>query len=226
MGKKKLIRFEQNKKFACLCELDAKQLIDAPHVFRGKWSPEFFGNDHELVLELGCGRGEYTLGLARLEPEKNFIGVDIKGSRLFFGAREVHETRLANAGFIRSKIDFIDRIFGREVTEIWITFPDPFSEKPNRRLTSPVFLNKYHEILKPHGVVTLKTDDSELYEFTLWIARKNGLKILKKTTDLYGQAVANTKEAIKTTYERKFLDQNKKICLLSFILDRKVEPLK
>lgn len=225
MGKKKLIRFVANQKFACLFEPPAKELMATPHELRGRWCQDFFGNENELVVEIGCGRGEYALGLARVFPKRNFLGIDIKGSRLFHGAKEVNEEKLTNVGFIRSQIDFIDRIFSREVDEIWITFPDPYAEKPRKRLTSPVFLNRYLQILKPDGIVSLKTDDSELFNFTRWIAEKNHLKILRASEDIYAEGQPQGAEAIQTTYERKFLQLGKGICLLKFVLDKKILPL-
>ncbi|MDN5279926.1 MAG: tRNA (guanine-N7-)-methyltransferase [Clostridiales bacterium] len=226
MGKKKLIRFAENKSFDCLIELDAKDLLQQPHELKGSWAKSYFKNSREIVLELGCGRGEYILGLSRLYPDKNFMGLDIKGSRLYFGAKEVHEANIDNAAFIRSKIDFIDRIFETEVDEIWLTFPDPFSGKPSRRLTSPFFLNRYLKILKKNGIVSLKTDDFELFSFSRWIARENGLRIIKECENLYGQESISAEENIKTTYEARFLAEGKNIHLLKFVLDREIKPLK
>jgi tRNA (guanine-N7-)-methyltransferase len=163
--------------------------------------------------------------MARMFPGKNFIGIDIKGSRLFHPAREISEEGMANAALLRCKIDFIDQIFAAEVNEIWVTFPDPFIEKPRRRLTSPFFLSRYHKVLRPGGIINLKTDNTEVYSSTLALAQENGLPILKATDDLYSGAVTKV-ESIKTTYERKFLEAGKKICLLRFVLDRQIDSTK
>lgn len=222
MAKQKLIRFAENEKFDCLIALDPRDLMLKSHEMKGKWCADFFGNDNPLILEMGCGKGEYTLGLAKLFPDKNFIGIDIKGSRLYHGAKEVHENSIPNAAFIRTKADFIDKIFEREVAEIWVTFPDPFPEKPRRRLTSPFFLNRYLKTLKPGGIVSLKTDDNGLFSFTRWVAQQNNLEILIESEDVYFDGEPDGEDSIKTTYEKKFLQEGKKICLLKFLLDKEV----
>ncbi|MFZ5952975.1 MAG: tRNA (guanosine(46)-N7)-methyltransferase TrmB [Candidatus Rifleibacteriota bacterium] len=225
MGKKKLVRFKENRNFSCLHQLNAKEILKSPHPFQGSWSASQFGNQNSIVLELGCGRGEYTLGLARLFPERNFIGCDIKGSRLFFGAKQVEEAGIKNAAFVRGAIDLIDRVFAAEIDEIWITFPDPYIEKPRKRLTSPVFLNKYRQALKPQGIISLKTDDYGLFKFTTWVARENGLKILKSCENLHQQTEISPEETIMTTYEQKFIAAGKAIHLLKFVLDREIKPI-
>lgn len=222
MGKKKLIRFSENENFSCLHQLQAKKLIEEPHRNFGHWGENCFNNSNEIVLELGCGRGEYALGLARLFPHKNFIGYDIKGSRLFFGAKEVHQAGINNVAFVRGSIDFVDRVFNREIAEIWITFPDPFIEKVRRRLTAPVFLNRYLRALQAGGMISLKTDNEELYNFTHWLARHNGLTIVKACRNLHAQTQLSPEESIQTTYEQKFRAAGKPIHLLKFILDREV----
>ncbi len=222
MAKKKLIRFAENEKFTCLHQLVAKRLIEDFHPNYGKWASNCFNNANELVLELGCGRGEYAIGLGRLFPDKNFIGYDIKGSRLFFGAKEVHETGVVNVAFVRGAIDFIDRVFAREISEIWITFPDPFIEKPKRRLTSPFYLNRYLKVLKPGGTINLKTDNVELFDYTNWLVRKNNLRILKICRNVHVQTCIPEVEAIQTTYEKRFVAQGKPIHLLKFVLDQAV----
>lgn len=226
MGKKKLIRFAQNENFTFLHQPDAKELLQTPHPFRGNWANRQFGNQNELVLELGCGRGEYATGLAKMFPEKNFIGIDIKGSRLFFAAGRIVGEKIANVALVRCAIDLIDRIFYREVSEIWITFPDPYTEKVRRRLTSPFYLNRYVNTLKPHGgLISLKTDDAGLYGFTRWIAESNRLKIIKNSSDLHSSDHLSAEEKILTTYEQKFMAAGKPIHLLKFILDREVSQL-
>jgi tRNA (guanine-N7-)-methyltransferase len=226
MAKKKLIRFKENTGFSCLFEPNALELLKEDFKYKGKWCHEYFGNQNPLVLELGCGKGEYTTGLSQLYKDKNFIGVDIKGSRLFFGARTVETAKIANAAFVRSQIELIDRIFSREASEIWVTFPDPLPDRRHQRLTAPRFLNLYRELLKPDGTVCLKTDDYDLFAFTAGIARDNGLTITAETNDLYNSELLASTPAIQTTYEKKFLEAGKKICLLRFKLDNPIKPLK
>lgn len=226
MSKKKLIRFKANKQFERLFEPSALDLIAQDHELKGKWCEDFFKNNNELVLELGCGRGEYTVGLARLDPGKNYIGVDIKGSRLFFGARKIEEERLDNACLVRSQIELVPSIFDREVSEIWLTFPDPRPDRIRRRLTAPNFLNRYRKILRNDGNICLKTDDYDLYDFTLELARKNKLEVLDHTSDLYASQLKDKLPPIQTMYEEKFIAAGKKICFLKFRLDRDVAPLK
>lgn len=226
MSKKKLIRFKANTEFERLFEPPALDLIAQDHELKGKWCEEFFKNNNELVLELGCGRGEYTVGLARLDPGKNYIGIDIKGSRLFFGAKIIEKERLNNACLVRSQIELVPAIFDREVSEIWLTFPDPRPDRIRRRLTAPNFLNRYRKILRNDGSICLKTDDYDLYEFTLELAQKNKLEVLDHTSDLYSSHLKEQLPPIQTMYEEKFIAAGKKICFLKFRLDRDVAPLK
>lgn len=220
MAKQKLIRFKENENFDRLFQPRAKQLLEQPHEFRGNWGAKVFNNSNPIVLEIGCGRGEYTVGLAKLQPDHNFIGIDIKGSRLFHGVKTVTDESMTNAIFIRTLADFVDAIFYREISQIWITFPDPFEGKDRRKLTAPGFLAKYYRVLQPNGVVTLKTDDSGIYEFTLEIVKKYNLPVLINTTDLYASEHIDSLPTIQTVYEKKFLAEGKKIHLLSFVLDK------
>lgn len=225
MGKKKLIRFKENATFARLFEPPALELLEKDHHLKGHWARNFFANDNDLKLELGCGRGEYTVELARMFPEQNFIGIDIKGSRLYFGVKAVQNENLNNACFVRTQIELINRIFAREVSEIWVTFPDPFPERAHRRLTSPAFLNRYLDILRDDGAICLKTDHFELFEFTRKIAIDNSLEITAETSDLYGSELIETLPPVQTTYEKRFLEEGKKICFLRFKLNKAVKPL-
>lgn len=211
---------------ACLFEPDALELLQKDHHLKGKWANEYFQNDHKIVLELGCGRGEYTIGLAEIYSEQNFIGVDIKGSRLFFGAKAVLENNLHNAAFVRSQIALINRIFDHEIAQIWITFPDPMKDRKHQRLTSPRYLNQYREMLQKDGIVSLKTDDYDLFDFTREIANDNQLEIVNATDDLYNSNFLHDLPQIQTTYEKKFLSAGKKICLIQFKLNNPVKPLK
>lgn len=186
---------------------------------RGKWHKEYFGNDNPIVLELGCGKGEYTVGLAGRYPEKNFIGVDIKGARIWSGASAAERNGMKNVAFIRTEIESIDRFFSSgEVSEIWITFPDPQMRKVRKRLTSSRFLSLYRDILNPGGVINLKTDSPFLYIFTSRLVKENSLTVLRDSDDLYGSGSADPVTSIKTYYEQQWLSRGKKIKLLSFSL--------
>ncbi len=188
---------------------------------RGKWNNDYFNNENPIVLELGCGKGEYTVGLAQRYPDKNFIGIDIKGNRIWRGAKTALENKMSNVAFIRTRIDFIERCFvENEVSEIWVTFPDPQPAKSlaKKRLTSPIFLKRYKNFLKKDGVVHLKTDSKLLYEFTLEVIQENKFPLIEHTADLYSTntiALEETK-AIKTYYENKFLNQGMPIHYIRF----------
>ncbi len=188
---------------------------------KGKWKTEVFKNEHPLVLELGCGKGEYTVGLASNNVNKNYVGVDIKGNRIWTGAKQAIEQKLTNVAFLRSRIDFIDHCFTEnEVDEIWITFPDPQPQKARQRqrLTHPIFLNRYKKFLKPKGVIHLKTDSTGLYEYTLQVIAENNLSILWHTNDLYKNCPPERQELIhiKTYYEKLFTDKGEDIKYILF----------
>lgn len=200
------------------------------HVFekgcdlKGKWNSDFFKNDHPLVLELGCGRGEYTIGLATAFPEKNFIGIDIKGARLWRGAKTAHEEKMANVAFLREQIEALLTYFDLgEVSELWITFPDPQSahRRTRKRLTSIRFLKYYRQILKAGGLVHLKTDDQPLHQFSLEELPLAGGRMQQSSNDIYTE-LADTPSSltsIQTTYEKIFLKEGKKINYLRFDFD-------
>jgi tRNA (guanine-N7-)-methyltransferase len=211
-------------------DLEAKGL----HPLRGKWHAGFFKNEKPIVLELGCGKGEYTLGLAQRYPDKNFIGVDVKGARLHRGAKDASDRKLDNAAFLRIRIDFINAIFGEnEVDEIWITFPDPQKEKARKRLTAPGFLVRYAHLLKPGGIIHLKTDSQELHEYTKQVIAKEGHTILDASNDIYndGRKHDELLTTIQTTYEKRFLAEGLRITYVAFRLkegyglDKKVFPV-
>lgn len=213
MGKDKLRRFAEVATFSNVLELDAgKEQI-------GQWSRAFFKNDNPVVLELACGKGEYSVNLARMFPQKNFIGVDYKGNRIWRGAKTALEENVANVAFLRIQIENILDYFAKgEVDEIWITFPDPQPQlsREKKRLTSPRFLEKYKEILKPGGCINLKTDNDGLHAYTAEKISELGLKLHIKTEDLYHSPYADEVLSIKTYYEKKYLNDNKNINYLRF----------
>ena len=176
-----------------------------------------------LVLELGCGKGEYTIALAERDPERNYVGVDIKGARLWKGAKYATEHQLPNVAFLRTRVEFITAFFAPgEVSEVWLTFSDPQYRSENSRLCSPLFLERYRSFLKPGGIVHLKTDSRFLHEYALAVCRVNGLKILSETTDLYGELPDGLQPVVRevqTFYEQLFLEQGYPITYLSFVID-------
>ncbi len=187
---------------------------------KGKWKQEHFKNNNPIVLELACGRGEYTLALAAMFPEKNFIGIDIKGARIHQGAEIALARQITNAAFLRTKIELIEHFFDKdEIHEIWITFPDPFlkDSKSNKRLTSPFFLNKYRKIMDNDSIIHLKTDDQKLYEYTLDVIKEDpGAMLLYHDDDIYNKALPLAELDIKTYYEFKHLGDNKTIKYIKF----------
>jgi tRNA (guanine-N7-)-methyltransferase len=220
VAKKKLFRFAEMQTFNNVVHATADDVLNKKHPLYGKWAKNFFVKSKPVVLELGCGKGEYTTGLAELFPELNFLGIDIKGARIWKGAKYANENKLDNAGFLRTRIDFISSFFGPgEIDQIWITFPDPQLKKPRKRLTSSVFLNRYREFLKAGGLVHLKTDNPELYHYTLSVIKTNGLELLEATDNLYGSDPAGDVLSIKTYYEQRYLDKGIPITYLKFRID-------
>jgi tRNA (guanine-N7-)-methyltransferase len=221
VGKNKLARWAEMKSFSNVYEPETREAKTGEHPLKGKWKEDFFRNTNPIVLELGCGKGEYTVGLSLKFPLKNFIGIDIKGARIWSGAKTAFENKIPNALFLRTRIEFINSFFSEdEVDEIWITFPDPFPKRRNagKRLTSPVFLNSYRTFLKNNGIIHLKTDKAELYNYTRKIVRSNNLEIIMATNDLYSGNVENEILSIRTYYENIFLRKGIKINYLSFRL--------
>ena len=227
MGHDKLRKFAQNETFSCLVQPDSRQLLSrgyenlCDHAMKGTWSQFFGGAEKPLVLELGCGKGEYTVGLARRHPSCNYVGVDVKGARLWRGAKTVTEEGIPNAAFLRTRVEFISAFFAPgEVSQIWLTFSDPQFKSENSRLTSPVFLSKYRKFLKSGGLVHLKTDSRFLHEYTKAVCAANGLRVRACTTDLYSlepsaQFPAELFE-VQTFYEKMFLEQGYKITYIAF----------
>jgi len=215
MPKRKLQRFAEVETFPNVFYLP---FGEEKFSKKGVWN-KFFGNNNPIVLELGCGKGEYTVGLAKKYPHKNFIGVDIKGNRIWRGAKTAVEDKMNNVAFLRTRIDLIEKAFAKnEVSEIWITFPDPQPKKENKRLTAMVFLVRYRKIMQQKGIVHLKTDSKELFDFTMKLIQKNKLKLLDSTDDLYSQKGREEVKSIQTYYEEKFLKQGKKITYIKFQL--------
>lgn len=224
MGKNKLKKFAEMDGFACALQYPREALLNGSFPYKGNWNSDFFHRDGKIVVELGCGKGEYTVALAKANADKNYIGVDIKGARMWRGAKTVEEEQIPNAAFLRTEIENIDKFFEpAEVEEIWITFPDPQMQKARKRLTSTRFLNLYRRILRPDGVVNLKTDSPFLYEYTRRLVTVNNFEILENTDDLYGSGKADPVSSIKTFYEQQWLSRGKKIKLLSFRLPAKGE---
>ena len=258
MGHGKLKKFAENETFRCLMQPDASSVLAKPegsrelvlrdHAIKGNWNRDMFAKAQPIVLELGCGKGDYTIALARRHPEMNFIGVDIKGARLWKGAKEATEESMGNVAFLRTRIEFIDAFFGPgEVSEIWLTFSDPqLRGSENARLTSPLFLQRYSRFLRPGGIVHLKTDSRFLYEYTQSVVRANDLEVLAFGTDIYHSMPVIPSEAlvipsgalvipsgakeslpdldavfeVQTFYEQMFLKMGLPITYMAFRLDR------
>ena len=241
MGHGKLKKFAENETFRCLLQPDASSVLAKPegsrelvlrdHPIKGNWNRDMFEKPQPIVLELGCGKGDYTIALARRHPEMNFIGVDIKGARLWKGAKEATEGKMGNVAFLRTRIEFIDAFFGPgEVSQIWLTFSDPqLRGSENARLTSPLFLQRYSHFLVPDGIVHLKTDSRFLYEYTRSVIRANFLTVLAFGTDIYHQGIQAGDELewdlldvfeVKTFYETMFLKMGLPITYLAFRLRR------
>lgn len=246
MGHDKLRKFAENETFSCLLQPEASSVLDKvegsnsltlkEHPIKGHWNERMFAAAQPIVLELGCGKGEYIIDLSRREPSLNYIGVDIKGARLWKGAKFATENHLPNVAFLRTRIEFIEAFFApEEVSEIWLTFSDPQMKSENCRLTSPLFLERYRKFLKMGGIVHLKTDSRFLYEYSKAVAEQNGLRILASTNDLYGTGRQDLSDCalrsvagesaidalfeVQTFYERMFTAQGYKITYLSFVID-------
>ena len=219
-SKNKLKRFNQNLTFSNVIQPEREEVTSGEFRFKGKWRQDFFKNDRPIVVELGCGKGEYSVYLAQQYPEKNFVGVDIKGARFWAGAKESLELGLSNLGFLRTQIELIDAIFEEnEVDEIWITFPDPQIKfkRTKHRLTNAAFLDRYHTILKPEGRIHLKTDSEFLHGYTLGLLEGKGWEVDYAHHDVYGNPYSPKHvTAIQTHYERLFMGKGRLITYLSF----------
>lgn len=222
MGKNKLARFAENRTLKNVFQPTREEALDNYHL-KGKWRSEVFRNDNPIVLELGCGKGEYSVGLAKAFPEKNFIGIDIKGARFWFGAKEAIAENLTNVAFLRTQIELLEGFFAQdEVDEIWITFPDPQIKfkRTKHRMTNPEFLERYKKMLKKEGTVHLKTDSEFLHGYTLGLLQGQGHEIISAHHDIYGapeyEPGAPLLREIKTYYEGLFSAKGKMITYIKF----------
>ena len=220
MGKNKLKKFAEMETFHNVFQCGARETLEGNPVvaMRGKWHEEYFHNDNPIVLELGCGRGEYTVGLAVHNPNKNYIGIDIKGARMWAGAKQAELAGMKNVAFLRTNIEMLTHFFApNEVAEIWITFPDPQMKKATKRLTSTFFMQRYRQLLQQNGLIHLKTDSPFLYTYTQAMVKENKYPLLVDTADLYGDSqeseVGNREsgveeaKALQTHYEHQWLDR-------------------
>ena len=219
-SKNKLKRFKENETFSNVIQPTREEVLNNTLRLKGNWNRDFFKNENPIVLELGCGKGEYSVNLATMFPEKNFLGIDIKGARFWRGAKTALAEKINNVGFLRTQIELVDFIFDEnEIDEIWITFPDPQIKykRTKHRMTNPDFLNKYKKILKPNGMVHLKTDSEYMHGYTLGLLEGLGLTIEYAHHDVYGTTNAPKEvTAIQTYYESQYLAINKKITYLRF----------
>ena len=219
-SKNKLKRFKENETFSNVIQPTREEVLNNNLTLKGNWNRDFFKNENPIVLELGCGKGEYSVNLAAMFPEKNFLGIDIKGARFWRGAKTALAEKINNVGFLRTQIELVDFIFDEnEIDEIWITFPDHQIKykRTKHRMTNPDFLNKYKKILKPNGMVHLKTDSEYMHGYTLGLLEGLGLTIEYAHHDVYGTTNAPKEVTdIQTYYESQYLAINKKITYLRF----------
>lgn len=228
MGRNKLAKFEDMRSYAHVFELSGSYSLGVDFQMKGSWNSSFFKNNNPIVLELGCGKGEYTIGLARLFPDKNFIGVDIKGARMWSAATESLNSSMGNVAFLRTRAEMIGFAFATgEVSEIWLTFPDPQMKKITKRLTSTFFLERYRNILVPGGLIHLKSDSNFLFTYTRLVAEKNNLPVDIATDNLYECGIVDTILSIRTYYEEQWIARGIPIKYIKLRLpdgDRLIEP--
>lgn len=232
MSKGKLQKFAEMKTFPNVFQYPYSVVCDMPFEMKGKWGEKYFHNDNPIVLELGCGRGEYAVGLARLYPDINFVGVDIKGARMYTGARQALEDGLTNVAFLRTNIEIIDRFFGEdEVEALWLTFSDPQMKNPHKRLSSSFFLARYRRFLVDNGAINLKTDSNFMFTYTSYVVEKNKLPLIYKSEDIYaeGEVPEELKVPLKirTYYEEQWIKRGIDIKFIGFRLPQEgeiVEP--
>jgi len=229
VGKNKLAKFADMEEFPHVFQVSSHSLREGNSFeMKGKWNEVFFKNTHPIVLELGCGKGEYTVGLGRLYPEKNFIGVDIKGARLWTGAKDSFQKEMKNVAFLRTDIEMIHHFFAEnEVSEIWLTFPDPQMKKVTKRLTATNFMKSYQQFLKPNGKIHLKTDSNFMFTYTCAMVNINQLPVVFSTENLYESDLQDPILNIKTYYEQQWLGRGLSIKYIQFLLENKelfIEP--
>ena len=232
MGKGKLQKFAEMETFCNVFQYPFSVIENVPFEMKGHWREQYFHNDNPIVLELGCGKGEYTVELARLYPQVNFIGVDIKGARMHKGAKEALTAGLSNVAFLRTNIEIIDRFFAKdEVQEIWLTFSDPQMKNPRKRLTSTYFMNRYRHFLVDGGLIHLKTDSNFLFTYTTYMVEANRLPLLFRTEDLYHTDGIDEETrkilSIQTFYEAQWIARGLNIRYMKFHLPQQgelVEP--
>ena len=219
-SKNKLKRFRENETFANVFQPTREEVSTDNFALKGKWNADFFKNDHPVILELGCGKGEYSVGLAEKYPDKNFVGIDIKGARFWRGAKTAVDNGMRNVAFVRTQIELIDHLFApNEVDEIWITFPDPQIKykRTKHRMTNTEFLQLYKKILKPEGVVNLKTDSEFMHGYTLGLLHGEGHEVLYANHDVYkNEGSPSEVIEIQTFYEKQYLEVNKAITYIRF----------
>ena len=219
-SKNKLKRFKENETFKNVIQPTREDLVEKEFILKGKWNSDFFKNENPIVLELGCGKGEYSVALGRKNPNKNFIGIDIKGARFWRGAKTALEENITNVAFLRTQIELIDYAFAQnEVDEIWITFPDPQIKykRTKHRMTNSEFLKRYKKILKPQGHVNLKTDSEFMHGYTLGLLHGAGHEIIYANHDVYkNEGSPEEVTSIQTFYESQYLEQNKPITYIRF----------
>ena len=226
MGKNKLSKFADLATYEHVVQVTYRHVQENGFEYKGKWSETFFGNANPVILELGCGKGEYTVKLAKHYPEFNFIGLDIKGSRMWKGATQAKDQGLKNVGFLRTNIENIRMFFAEnEVAEIWLTFPDPQMKKTRKRLTATNFISNYRQIMVPNGVIHLKSDSNFMYRYTEAMVAENQFEVIRQTDDLYHSEILDEVLSIQTFYEKQWLDRGLTIKYLSFRLSHQ-EPLR
>ncbi len=228
MGKNKLQKFEDMSGYPHVFQYPFAVLQEKGFEMKGKWNELFFKNNHPIVLELGCGKGEYTVGLGQLFPAKNFIGLDIKGARMWSGAKQALENNMHNVAFLRTHIELINHFFSPgEISEIWITFPDPQMNKVNKRMTSTRFMKLYREILKDSGLIHLKTDSNFMFTYTNEMIQANHFPVVVQTDDLYHSHLADDILSIQTFYEQQWLERGLNIKYIQFVCEPReiyIEP--
>ena len=226
MSKGKLAKFADMETYANVFQYPYPVVSDVPFAMRGHWHEQYFKNENPITLELGCGKGEYTVGLARQYPDRNFIGVDIKGARMWTGATQALQENLNNVAFLRTNIEIIDRFFApNEVQELWLTFSDPQMKNPRKRLTSTFFLERYRHFLSDRGAVNVKTDSNFLYTYTRIMAEHNRLPISEQTDDLYHPSTPTPPSpltTLQTYYEQMWLERGISIKYIRFLLPHEV----